>query len=148
MEPTQILVVAHRTAATPTVAEAVRQRAEAGPCRFVLLVPATAHGLHRTIDPEDHGREEAEAMLDLAVPLLEDAAGGTVDAWIGSHEPLAAVEDALNRERFDEVIVSTLPTRFSRWLHADLPRKVAGLGVPVTTLTATGREVRAASADR
>ncbi len=97
MEPTQILVVAHRTAATPTVVEAVRQRAEAGPCRFVLLVPAAAHGLHRTIDPEDHGREEAEAMLDLAVPLLEDAAGGTVDAWIGSHEPLAAVEDALNR---------------------------------------------------
>jgi hypothetical protein len=147
MEPSRILVVAHRTAATPTVVEAVRQRAEAGPCQFTLLVPAAAHGLHRAVDPQNHGREEAEVMLELAVPLLEDAAGGTVEAWIGDHEPLGAVEDALNRERFDEVIVSTLPARFSRWLHLDLPRKVAGLGVPVTTLTATGREVRTAASD-
>ena len=37
---------------------------------------------------------------------------------------------------FDEVIISTLPGRVSRWLHLDLPRKVAGLGLPVTTVNA------------
>ena len=44
---------------------------------------------------------------------------------IGSHDPVAAVEDALNMHGFDEVIVSTLP-RASRWLHLDLPSKVEG----------------------
>ena len=49
-------------------------------------------------------------------------------------------KDALNAEQFDEVIVSTLPKRVSRWLHLDLPSKVAGLGLPVTTVSAKGRE--------
>jgi hypothetical protein len=55
---------------------------------------------------------------------------------VGSHDPLAAVEDALNLHGFDEVIVSTLPARTSRWLHIDLPSKVAGMGVPVTKVSA------------
>jgi hypothetical protein len=54
---------------------------------------------------------------------------------IGSHDPVAAVQDALNLHGFDEVIVSTLPVHLSRWLHLDLPRKVAQMGVPVTPVT-------------
>lgn len=136
---TRVLVLAHRTAAAPELLEAVRRRAGEGPCRFTLLVPATPHGLQRLVDPEDHGREEAEAVLELALPHLEAAAGGPVDGAIGSPEPLAAVEDALYRDHYDEVMISTLPTPVSRWLHVDLPRKVAGLGLPVTTVRARGR---------
>jgi hypothetical protein len=135
----RVLVVAHRTAAAPSLIEAIRSRAAEGPCRFTLLVPASPHGLHRVVDPEDHGREEAEAVIELALPHLEEAAGAPVESEVGAPEPLAAVEDALNRAHYDEVIVSTLPTRVSRWLHLDLPRKVAGLGVPVTTVSARGR---------
>ncbi len=136
----RILVVAHRTAAAPSLIEAVRGRAGEGPCRFTLLVPRTSHGLHKVVDPEDHGREEAEAVLELAVPNLEEAAGGPVEGKVGDPEPLAAVVDELGRGDYDEVIVSTLPVRVSRWLHVDLPRKVAGLGLPVTTVTAKSRE--------
>jgi hypothetical protein len=139
MDPARILVVANRTAATPALLDAVRERAARGPARFTLLVPASAHGLHRAIDPEDQGRDEAEAVIELATPLLEEAAGGPVNAAVGSHEPLAAIEDAINREDFDEIVLSTLPTRVSRWLHLDLPSKVAGLGLPVTTVSARGR---------
>ena len=67
----------------------------------------------------------------MARPILEDATGGPVDAMIGSHDPLAAVQDALNLYGFDEVVISTLPPRISRWLRLDLPRKVAALGLPV-----------------
>jgi hypothetical protein len=139
-EPARVLVVANRTAATPALIEAVRERASRGPCAFTLLVPNTARGLHRVVDPEDQGRSEAEDTLDLAVPLLEDAAGSLVEGMVGDPEPLAAIQDAINIHGFDEIIISTLPTRVSRWLRLDLPHKAAGLGLPVTTVTAQGRE--------
>jgi len=140
----RILVVANRTAATPALLDAVRERAARGPCRFTLLVPHTAHGLHRLVDPEDQGQSEAQETLELAVPVLEEAAGGPVEALIGDAEPLAAIQDAINLHGFDEIIISTLPTRVSRWLKLDLPSKAAGLGLPVTTVTARSREGAAA----
>jgi hypothetical protein len=138
MEPVRVLVVANRTAATPALIEAVRERAARGPCAFTLLVPNAVHGLHRAVDAQDQGTDESQATLALAIPLLEEAAGGRVEGIVGDFEPLAAVEDAVNAGSYDEVIVSTLPTRVSRWLHLDLPRKVAALGLPVTTVTAKG----------
>lgn len=139
--PTRVLVVANRTAATPALIDAVRERAARGPCTFTLLVPHTAHGLHRVVDPEDQGQSEAEETLALALPLLEKAAGSPVQGIVGDPEPLAAIQDAVNVHGFDELIISTLPKRFSRWLRLDLPHKAAGLGLPVTTVTAQGREV-------
>ena len=135
----RVLVVAHRTAATPALLEAVRERAARGPATFTLLVPKPVHGLDRLADPEDVSDTEAESTLELALPLLADAAGAPVEGVIGAADPLAAIEDAVNTDGYDEVIVSTLPRRVSRWLHVDLPRKVAGLGLPVTTVTAAGR---------
>ena len=136
----RVLVVANKTAATPGLIEAVRERAARGPCEFTLLVPNATHGLHTLVDPEDQGQTEAETTIELAIPLLEQATGAPVDAMIGVPEPLAAIQDAVNLHGFDEVIISTLPTRVSKWLHLDLPRKVAALGLPVTTVTAKSRE--------
>jgi hypothetical protein len=142
--PTRVLVVAHRTAATPALLDAVRERAARGPCTFTLLVPNVAHGLHRVIDAEDQTADEAHAVLELALPLLEEAAGGHVEGLVGDPEPLNAVQDAVNLRGFDEIIVSTLPARVSKWLRLDLPSKLHGLGLPVTTVTA--KERAAASA--
>lgn len=140
MPATRVLVVAHRTAATPALLEAVRERAARGSCSFTLLVPHPAHGLHKVVDPEDVGADEAQATVELAVPLLEEAAGGPVESMIGVAEPLAAIQDAVNLHGFDEIMISTLPKRVSRWLRLDLPHKAAGLGLPVTTVTARGVE--------
>ncbi|HEX5910352.1 MAG TPA: hypothetical protein VFY44_07650 [Thermoleophilaceae bacterium] len=142
---TRVLVVANKTAATPALIEAVRERAAHGQATFTLLVPASAHGLHQLVDPEDQESTEAESVVALAVPLLEEAAGAPVEALVGAPEPLAAIEDAVNVHGFDEIIISTLPTRVSRWMHLDLPRKVAGLGLPVTTVNAKGGQPTAAS---
>jgi hypothetical protein len=144
--PQRVLVVAHRTAATPALLDAVRERAARGPATFTLLVPNPAHGLHRVVDPEDQEENEAQTVLDLALPLLEDAAGGHVEGMIGDAEPLNAIQDAVNLHGFDEIIISTLPKRVSRWLHIDLPSKVNGLGLPVTTVTAKDRAAAAAPA--
>ena len=137
--PTRVLVVAHKTAATPSLIEAVRERAARGPCIFTLLVPNPAHGLHRVVDPEDQEAGEAKDVLELALPLLEDAAGASVEGMIGDPAPLTAIEDAIHAHGFDEIIISTLPARVSKWLKLDLPSKLAGLGLPVTTVTAKER---------
>jgi hypothetical protein len=135
----RVLVVANRTAATPALIDAVKERAARGPAQFTLLVPNTAHGLHRVVDPEDQSSNEAQQTLELAVPLLERAVGSQVEGIVGDPEPLAAIQDAINVHGFDEIIISTLPSRVSRWLKLDLPSKAAGLGLPVTTVTASGR---------
>ncbi|MCW2983751.1 MAG: hypothetical protein JWR63_1321 [Conexibacter sp.] len=137
--PTRVLVVAHRTAATPALLAAVRERAARGPSTFTLLVPNAAHGLHRVIDAEDQSDDAAQAVLELALPLLEEAAGARVEGLVGDPEPLNAIQDAVNLRGFDEIIISTLPARVSRWLHLDLPSKIGGLGLPVTTVTAKER---------
>ncbi len=136
----RILVVANRTAATPGLLAAVRERAAKGPASFTLLVPNTAHGLHKLVDPEDQGQSEADQTLARALPRLEEAAGGHVEGMVGDPEPLAAIQDAINIHGFDEIIISTLPTRVSKWLKLDLPSKAAGLGLPVTTVTANAGE--------
>ena len=135
---TRVLVVANRTAATPALIAAVRERAGRGACTFTLLVPRAAHGLHKYVDPQDAESGEADAVLDLALPLLSEAAGAPVAGMIGDAEPLSAIQDAVNLTGFDEVIISTLSSRVSRWLHLDLPSKVSGLGLPVTVVTAGG----------
>src|SRR5690349_10188119 len=137
--PTRVLVVAHKTAATPALLEAVRERAARGSATFTLLVPNSAHGLHVVVDPEDQAESEAQQVLELAVPLLEEAVGGPVEGIVGDPSPMNAIQDAINLRGFDEVIISTLPARVSKWLKLDLPSKVGGLGLPVTTVTARDR---------
>jgi hypothetical protein len=141
ISPLRVLIVAHQTADSPELLDAVSRRAGEGACAFTLLVPTRPRGLHRVVDPEDHGVAEAQARVAAALPVLSRAAGGEVAGIVGSHEPLAAIQDALNLLGFEEVIVSMLPARLSRWLHLDLPRKIRGLGVRVTTVIADERDL-------
>lgn len=141
---TRVLVVANRTAATPKLLTAVRERAEHGPVTFHLVVPATPRGMHRIVDPEVSGREEAEANLRLALPLLEEAAGSPVDGHVGDADPLAAIHDSLHAGDYDEIIISTLPSRLSRWMHLDLPSKARAVGLPVMHVEGSAVETEAA----
>ena len=136
-EPDRILVVANRTAVEDQLLEAVKRRAAEGPATFYLLVPATPRGLHRLVDPEVSGREEAEAQLQRALPALSEAAGSEVTGEVGDSDPMAAIQDVLGYG-FDEIIVSTLPRRVSGWLRVGLPDKARGLGLPVTHVRPDG----------
>ncbi|MGH2856010.1 MAG: hypothetical protein ACRDMJ_00845 [Solirubrobacteraceae bacterium] len=135
-DPAHVLVVAHQTAATPALLDTVRARAHRGPVSFHLLVPRQAHGMHRVVDPQDAGEGEANDVLEHALPLLSEAVGGTVTGAVGDAEPLMAIQDAVNLGDYDEIIISTLPPRLSRWLRLDLVSKTRGLGLPVTHVEA------------
>jgi hypothetical protein len=47
----------------------------------------------------------------------------------------------VNRDHYDEIIISTLSPRVSRWLHMDVPHRLNVLGLPVTTVSARGAVV-------
>jgi hypothetical protein len=125
--PRNVLIVANRTAATPALLAEVRGRASRGACHFTLLVPRPFW---------DADTEESAITLELAIPLLEEAAGGRVEGLVGADDPFSALTAALEADPYDEIIISTLPERVSHWLHIDLPARARRLGLPVTVVTA------------
>jgi len=136
-EQADVLVVAHQTAATAPLVDAVRERARRGPARFHLVVPRQPHGMHKVVDPLEAGEDEARRVLADALPKLSEAAGQEVTGDIGDSEPLMAIQDAVNLGNYDEIIISTLPLGVSRWLKLDLISKARGLGLPVTHVLAS-----------
>jgi hypothetical protein len=136
-DPARVLLVANRTAVTDELRAAVRARVQRGPATFHLVVPAHPHGMHKVVDPQEGDEGEADQTLAVALPTLSEAAGAPVTGHVGDPEPLMAIEDAVNRASYDEIVISTLPHRLSRWLHLDLVSKARGLGLPVTHVEAS-----------
>jgi hypothetical protein len=145
-ETAKVLVVAHQTAATPPLLDAIKARAKQGPVRFHLVVPRQPHGIDRLANPQEVGEDEAQRVLADALPKLSHAAGMEVTGNIGDAEPLMAIEDAVNLGNYDEMIISTLPLGISRWLKLDLISKARGLGLPVTHVLAPSRDEQPAAA--
>jgi hypothetical protein len=119
----RVLVVANRTAATPDLLDEVRRLARERPSAFVLLIPDASGG-------------SGDWTLELALPLLERAAGGNVTGFSAEGEdPLEAIRRTVGEQEIDQVVISTLPRRVSAWLKRDLPHQVEKLGLPVSVIT-------------
>jgi hypothetical protein len=84
---------------------------------------------------EDMGRRLARERMRQQLDAMREL-GASVSGEIGVADPVDAVRVVLHRWEFDEVILSTLPGRRSRWLAADLPTKIRrGFRLPVTQVT-------------
>jgi hypothetical protein len=137
----RILVVANRTLGSSDLLQSIQDRMAKGPCEFTLLVPAAAHNhretsletltrrmTHMSAPTGARGAEEADyeharARVAFGIEQLQKL-GADVDGEVGNANPLTAVEDALSRRKYDEIILSTLPKRVGGWLSQDLPQKV------------------------
>jgi hypothetical protein len=142
----RVLVVANRTAESPELLEALRERAVRGPCEFTLLVPSTPHGLAWAANMHDEGNEEAEQHRAAFVDELREEGLNVAGAKVGDGDPLAAICDECNFNEYDELIVSTLPLKLSKWLRVDLPRKAeAATGLSVRHVVGSESVVRSGS---
>jgi hypothetical protein len=119
----RVLIVANRTAATPKLLDHIGRLARERPSAFSLLIPDAPKS------------EQADWTMDVALPLLERAARGPVEGLTGEQDPFEAVRRAVADGEYDEIVISTLPKRVSKWLRRDLPSRVEGLGLPVTVVT-------------
>ena len=112
-----VLVLANVTATSQELLGVMRSRAEREPITFTLVVPASHSA---------GGRAAAEAHLGDALEKLRDG-GLEVNGEVRDADPLIAVTEAWDPKRYDEIIISTLPMKFSKWLHAGLPERVSKL---------------------
>jgi hypothetical protein len=122
----RVLVLANRTADSPQLRDALLERRERGPIAVTLLVPAAWEAQ----DPHG-GTESGRRRVRAALERLRDT-GLDVQCRLGDPDPIVALREAWDPERYDEVIVSTLPSRVSKWLQIDLPHRAGKItGVPV-----------------
>jgi hypothetical protein len=119
----RILIVANRTAATPTLLEHIQRLAAERPSAFALLIPDAPRSEH------------TDWTMELALPLLERAARGPVEGMTGGDDPFEAIRAAVEAGDYDAIVISTLPSKVSKWLRRDLPRRVEALGIPVVVVT-------------
>ncbi len=110
----QVLVVANVTAASEELVSALAERGSGGLAVFTLLIPASHVG---------NARQAAAEQLDRALAALHER-GVEADGLLGDGDPMVAVAEVWDPKRYDEIIVSTLPVSVSKWLHADLPRRI------------------------
>lgn len=119
MYRTKLLVVANQTVDSDELFETLHDRAEHGPIVVTLLVPqdqqaGLGHRVNAALERLHGAGVEAEAML-------------------GDVDPACAVIEVWDPRRWDEVVVSTLPTGASRWLRIDLPHRISrAVDAPVT----------------
>src|SRR3954470_12546197 len=137
MDAARVLVLANRTVDSPQLRNALADRSERGPIKVTLLVPAA----WEVQDPHG-GVETGRRRVRTALDNLRDT-GLEVQCRLGDPDPVTALREAWDPERYDEVIVSTLPSRVSKWLQIDLPRRAGE-----TTRVAAGQDRRRAGEAR
>lgn len=135
----KILVVANRTADSPELIAALRERADRSAASFTLLVPAVPHGLAWAADMKA-GWREAVSRAERAAARIRRSGLELEETIVGDPDPFAAVGDVLHAREFDEVVVSVLPRTISRWLALGLPARLRrALDLPVTQVTASAQ---------
>jgi len=148
------LIVANRTVGGDELAEEIRRRVELGDVRFHLMVPVTspvasavaigsAVGNAANISPTSSyevvdERRVARDRLSYGLEWLESLGADATGELSTECDTAGDVAGVVEANAIDDVIVSTLPTTISRWLHQDLPHRIERrVRLPVTVISGT-----------
>jgi hypothetical protein len=129
-ERASVLVIANQTVLGEPLLAAVRERNEAGPADFTVLIPADAEGAEQRL------REVCARM---------GAEGIQASGHLGDPDPVVAAQNAVHDEHVDEIIVSTFPEANSGWLRRNVVGRIKELGRPVTHVVVSKEEAEAAA---
>ena len=124
------LVVANRTASTPELLTALRERAGDEPHHHLFIAVVPQEG------GEGVDAQRAGARLAQLVDRMR-AEGLFAAGMIGPPDPFVATMNGVQFFRVDDIIISTLPETRSGWLRADLVERVRkASGKPVEHVVA------------
>jgi uncharacterized membrane-anchored protein len=130
-----ILIVPNKVEASPSLLEAVRRRAAAGPVTFFVLVPNPDH---LAFDRNSPVTSDGDALLAKVLPLIQGEAGASVTGRVAnSPNAYDDIVEELESGDYGEIILETPPAHFSHWLHVDLPHRISELGYPTEAVPAT-----------
>lgn len=148
MRVRRYLIVANQTLASAGLAQLVGEKLARSAAEFHVLVPHSHQqsiyvdptgiidpGTYGgTVDVQRLGRAEAEQRLESFKASFAEL-GTSLTTETAAGDPIVVMRRVMERSTFDEIIVSTLPARLSRWLKLDLPaRAERAFQIPVTTL--------------
>jgi hypothetical protein len=140
------LIVANQTLGGDQLAAKIAECMKAGPCRFFLVAPVTqteasdrwfSGGFEGVVVPGAYkiARTLAEGRLEHELARVREG-GAEADGEVVDPIPIDAIRKLASREEIDEIIVSTLPRRLSRWMAMDLPHRVRrATKLPVTHIS-------------
>ncbi|WP_460171867.1 hypothetical protein [Thermus sp. FJN-A] len=126
------LVVAHRTAKSPALAEKLREiQAQDPEARFVLLVPAVpppgwVYEEGKVLERAQQEAQAAKAALEAQGIVIEEAKPGDISPLLALEEELLAHPGA-----YQGLVLATLPPGLSRWLRLDVHTRAERFGLPV-----------------
>jgi hypothetical protein len=125
---THTLVVATQTVDSPDLLNRLKGRAAERPHRYTIISPRSGE-----ITREEVCEKLARTLAELYKADI-DATGQPM-----SPEPAAAVQNAIDHYRIDEILISTFAGRRSKWLEEGLLEKVEGMSdKPVEHVEAGG----------
>jgi hypothetical protein len=110
---THTLVVGTQTIASPELIERLKSRAAETPHRYTIICPRSGD-----LSREDVCERLARTLAELYRAEI-DATGQPM-----SPEPFAAIENAIEHYRIDDILISTLAGQQSKWLEAGLIDRV------------------------
>lgn len=132
----RLLAVAHQTAQAGEFIDAVRAACEGDRIEVVLLVPATPVK-HLTSWTHGESSAIAQQQAETAGRMLAEAGVEVIESRVGDPDPYEAIVQAIAKEDYDSLIVSTFPPGISRWLGADLINRLRrSIDVPITHVVA------------
>ena len=130
------LVVANQTVAGGELVDRLKQLAEAGPRRFIIVVPQDSG--------EGRAARAARERLSQLLSSLEDA-GIVAAGMIGDPDPYTAAMNAVQFFHISEIVISTLPEGTSQWMADKLVDRVQkAANVPVEHVESSPTPAQAA----
>jgi len=121
------LVVANETAESKELLRAVAKINDSDPdAEFVLVIPATPLNLLQQFEGTVKSARGLAAQRAQSTRRHMESLGIRVRSTrIGNWDPFIAIEDELVNDKYEAIVLSTLPPGASRWLRMDLPSRVA-----------------------